>query len=223
MAAVMPSSVACPPGNAYPSPGGLDMTQAAALPEGFFTVWNNVVMRAGLRPARAFLSMAAPAASAPPPSRSPRPVGANEALATASTAEKMRPLRDARRRPRHQLQDRGFRRGRQGRMPVGRRRRHPRHDRRRLCGPQTSEALATEGRLVQIAFDQGAKVEVNLMPVMLKRLTITGSTLRPRSSEFKAEIARQLRERIWPGIEDGTVRPIVTPPSRSRRPPRPTV
>ena len=71
------------------------------------------------------------------------------------------------------------------------------------------EVLATEGRLVQIAFLKSSKVELDLMPLMRRRLTITGSTLRPRSPEEKGAIARQLAEKVWPLLEDGTVKPVI--------------
>ena len=69
--------------------------------------------------------------------------------------------------------------------------------------------LAFEGRLVQIAFLQSSKVEIDFMPVMLRRLTVTGSTLRPRSVELKAAIADKLRKNVWPLLEKGAVKPIV--------------
>jgi len=69
--------------------------------------------------------------------------------------------------------------------------------------------LAVEGRLVQIAFLQSSKVELDLMPLMLKRQTITGSTLRARSVALKKAIADELREKVWPLLETGKVRPIV--------------
>ncbi|MGH9176319.1 MAG: NAD(P)H-quinone oxidoreductase, partial [Vicinamibacterales bacterium] len=71
------------------------------------------------------------------------------------------------------------------------------------------EALAVEGRLVQIAFLKSSKVELDLMQVMRRRLTITGSTLRPRSPEEKGRIARQLSDHVWPLLENGTVRPVM--------------
>lgn len=70
-------------------------------------------------------------------------------------------------------------------------------------------ALAVEGRLVQIAFLQGPKAELDLTPMMIRRLTLTGSTLRPRSVALKAEIAAKLREAIWPLLEAGAVKPII--------------
>jgi NADPH:quinone reductase-like Zn-dependent oxidoreductase len=75
--------------------------------------------------------------------------------------------------------------------------------------PRNLDVLAVEGRLVQIAFLKSSKVELDLMPLMRRRLTITGSTLRPRSPEEKGVIARELAQRVWPLIDAGTVRPIV--------------
>jgi NADPH:quinone reductase-like Zn-dependent oxidoreductase len=70
-------------------------------------------------------------------------------------------------------------------------------------------ALAVEGRLVQIAFLKPSKVEFDFMPMMLKRLTLTGSTLRARPVEQKAEIARPLREKVWPLLDSGKVKPVI--------------
>jgi NADPH:quinone reductase len=69
--------------------------------------------------------------------------------------------------------------------------------------------LAREGRLINIAFRKGSRVEIDLMPVMLKRLTITGSTLRVQSPERKGEIAAALKERVWPLIAAGTIKPLI--------------
>jgi NADPH:quinone reductase-like Zn-dependent oxidoreductase len=66
-----------------------------------------------------------------------------------------------------------------------------------------------EGRLVQIAFLQGSKVELDFRRVLMNRLTITGSTLRPRTVAQKAEIARALQEKVWPLLESGKVRPLI--------------
>ena len=70
-------------------------------------------------------------------------------------------------------------------------------------------SLAVEGRLVQIAFLQGSKVELDFRRVLMNRLTITGSTLRPRTVAQKAEIARALQEKVWPLLESGKVRPLI--------------
>ncbi|MEW6257086.1 MAG: NAD(P)H-quinone oxidoreductase [Pseudomonadota bacterium] len=69
--------------------------------------------------------------------------------------------------------------------------------------------LALEGRLVQIAFLQPSRVDIDLLPVMVKRLTFTGSTLRPRSVALKAAIADHLRRDVWPMLETGTIRPVI--------------
>jgi NADPH:quinone reductase len=69
--------------------------------------------------------------------------------------------------------------------------------------------LAVEGRLVQIAFLQSSKVDIDLMPVMLRRLTVTGSTLRPRSVALKTGIAAALRRTVWPLLDRGAVRPVI--------------
>ena len=71
------------------------------------------------------------------------------------------------------------------------------------------DVLATEGRLVQIAFLKSSKVEIDLMPMMRRRLTITGSTLRPRSPEEKGAIARELATHVWPLFEAGTIKPVI--------------
>jgi NADPH2:quinone reductase len=70
-------------------------------------------------------------------------------------------------------------------------------------------SLSQDGRLVNIAFLQGSKAEINLMPVMLKRLTLTGSTLRARPVEVKAGIAKELEATVWPLIESGKVKPVI--------------
>jgi NADPH:quinone reductase-like Zn-dependent oxidoreductase len=71
------------------------------------------------------------------------------------------------------------------------------------------KALAIEGRLVQIAIQHGAKSEINLWSLMLKRLTISGSTLRSRDTAFKAKVAQQLQHQVWPLLQQGRVRPVI--------------
>jgi len=75
--------------------------------------------------------------------------------------------------------------------------------------PRNLASLATDGRLVQIAFLKGPRAEIDLMAVMQRRLTLTGSTLRPRSIEEKGQIARAVRENVWPLVEKGDVRPVL--------------
>lgn len=70
------------------------------------------------------------------------------------------------------------------------------------------KATKPDARIISLAFNQGSKMEVDLMPMMLKRLTLTGSTLRSRPAQFKAAVARGLEENIWPQIEEGRIRPV---------------
>lgn len=71
------------------------------------------------------------------------------------------------------------------------------------------KSLASDGRLMQIGIQQGSKAEINLAALLMKRLTLAGSTLRPRGDEFKTKIARQLREKVWPLLESGQVKPVI--------------
>jgi putative PIG3 family NAD(P)H quinone oxidoreductase len=75
--------------------------------------------------------------------------------------------------------------------------------------PKNIKILAVQGRLLQIALMQGYKAEVDFRPLLMKRVTLTGSTLRPRSVKEKAEIAHALRKDVWPLIDSGTIRPII--------------
>ena len=68
---------------------------------------------------------------------------------------------------------------------------------------------ATDGRIVSLSFIKGSRVEIDMLPVLLKRLTMSGSTLRPRSAEFKANIAKNLRTQIWPLVESGAIKPVI--------------
>ena len=72
------------------------------------------------------------------------------------------------------------------------------------------KACRQDARIIQLAFDRGAKVEINIAPIMLKRIVWTGSTLRPRPPEFKAAVARELEERVWPLFGQGKLRPVTS-------------
>jgi NADPH2:quinone reductase len=75
--------------------------------------------------------------------------------------------------------------------------------------PRNLKCMANDARLVQIAIQNGAKSDINLLPIMLKRLTITGSTLRARDDVFKANIAKKLQQNVWPLLANGTIKPII--------------
>jgi NADPH:quinone reductase-like Zn-dependent oxidoreductase len=70
------------------------------------------------------------------------------------------------------------------------------------------KAASPDARIISLAFNQGSKVDLNLMPMMLKRLTLTGSTLRSRPDAFKAAVARDLEAHVWPLFADGALRPV---------------
>ena len=75
--------------------------------------------------------------------------------------------------------------------------------------PRNLKCMAFDARLVQIALQNGIKAEINLLPLMLKRLTLTGSTLRARDDDFKADIAQKLHQRVWPLLATGEIKPII--------------
>ena len=75
--------------------------------------------------------------------------------------------------------------------------------------PRNLACLAEDGRHVSIAVQRGPKAEISLLDIMRKRLTLTGSTLRARPAAFKAELAAELREQVWPHLEAGRIRPVI--------------
>ncbi|MBL6928932.1 MAG: NAD(P)H-quinone oxidoreductase [Rhodospirillales bacterium] len=198
---------AVPAAQCLPVPTPLNMVEAAALPETFFTVWNNVFMRAGLTRGESFLIHGGSGGVGTAAIQIAKALGAH-VFATASTDEKCAVCKNlgAHRAINYRAEDfveivkeETPNRGVDVILDM-------------IGGEYVQrniKALAVEGRLVQIAFDTGPKVELNLMPILLKRLTLTGSTLRPRTPEFKAEIARQLRRRVWPEIEAGNIKPVI--------------
>jgi NADPH:quinone reductase-like Zn-dependent oxidoreductase len=75
--------------------------------------------------------------------------------------------------------------------------------------PRNLKALADDGRHVSIAFQRGAKAEIDIADVMRRRLTLTGSTLRPRSIEFKTMVADEIAKTVWPYVEGGRLKPVI--------------
>jgi putative PIG3 family NAD(P)H quinone oxidoreductase len=199
---------ALPAPQCLPLPAGLGFEEAAALPETFFTVWSNLFDRAGLRPGESFLVHGGAGGIGRAAIQLAHRFGART-MATAGSAAKCDFCRDlgAERAVNYREEDfvaaaRDFTGGKGLDVILD------------MVGgdyvARDLKALAPEGRLVQIAFQQGSRVEIDLMPVMLKRLTLTGSTLRAQSVERKASIARALREKVWPLIGRGLVRAMVT-------------
>jgi hypothetical protein len=193
-----------PAAHALPVPHGMGLREAACLPETFFTVWSNVFQRGGLKAGEVFLvhgGSSGIGTTAIQLAHGLRRAG----LRHGRIGGQMRGLREARRRTRDQLPRRGFRRGAEGRGRGGP---DPRHGGRQLPAAQRPRA-EDDGRLVQIAFLEGPKVELNFAEVMMRRLTITGSTLRPQSDLAKARIAAALREHVWPLLEAGRIAPVM--------------
>jgi putative PIG3 family NAD(P)H quinone oxidoreductase len=194
---------AAPAAQCLPIPKGFDSAHAAAMPETFFTVWSNVFDRGGLKAEQTFLVHGGSSGIGTTAIQLGRAFGAR-VFTTAGSAEKCRACEElgAERAVNYREEDfvAAVKEATEGKgvdLVLD------------MVGgdyiQRNIEALAPDGRLVYIAFLGGAKAEVNFLPMMLKRLTITGSTLRARPVEFKAAIARQLRERVWPLVERGEV------------------
>ena len=193
--------------HALPVPHGLSMTEAAALPETFFTVWANVFERGALKAGETLLVHGGSSGIGTTAIQLASLFGAS-VIATAGSAEKCAACLKLGAAAAIDYKTQDF---------VAETRRLT--DNRGadvildMVGgdyiPRNIQAAAVDGRIVSIAFLNGATTEVNFMPVMLKRLTLTGSTLRPRSIEEKASLARTLREKVWPLIEAGRVKPLI--------------
>jgi putative PIG3 family NAD(P)H quinone oxidoreductase len=190
-----------------PTPEGFSAIQAAGLPETFFTVWTNVFDRAGLMPGETILIHGGTSGIGTTAIQLANLFGAR-VFATAGSEAKVKACLELGAERAINYREEDF-------VAVTQRRTEGRGvdvilD---MVGGDYVErnikALATEGRLVNIAFLQGSKVEVNLMPVMLKRLTLTGSTLRPRTLEEKTAIADSLREKVWPLLNAGRIAPVI--------------
>jgi putative PIG3 family NAD(P)H quinone oxidoreductase len=196
--------VSCPAAHALPVPKGISMKEAACLPETFFTVWSNVFMRGGLQAGERFLVHGGSSGIGTTAIQLARAFGAR-VFATAGSAEKCKACTGlgAERAINYREEDFVEVAKSEGGMNLI----------LDMVGgsyiPRNIKALAMEGRLVNIAFLQGSKAEVNFAQIMLRRLTLTGSTLRPQSDEVKAGIARVLLTKVWPLIEAGQVGPVM--------------
>ena len=198
---------AAPASQCLPPPEGLSLIEAAALPETLFTVWSNVFDRAGLKQGESFLVHGGTSGIGTTAIQLGKAFGVR-VFATAGSDEKCAACLSLGADRAINYNDEDFvqavkdETGGSGADVI-----------LDMVGgdyvARNIAALAADGRMVSIAFLKGAKVEVNLMPVMLKRLTLTGSTLRPRSVAFKAAIARRLREQVWPLIETGRIKPVI--------------
>ncbi len=188
-------------------PKNMDMVSAAALPETFFTVWTNVFERGGLKSGESLLVHGGSSGIGTTAIQLAKQFGAR-VFVTAGSAEKCRACTDLGADAAINYKSEDFVEqiasitdGLGVDLILD------------MIGgdylPRNLKCLAVEGRLVQIALQHGPKVEMNLLPIMLKRLTVSGSTLRPRSVEQKAQIASALLKRVWPLLNSGSVRPLI--------------
>lgn len=192
-----------PAEHALPVPEGLGLAEAACLPETCFTVWSNVVRRGELRAGERFLVHGGSSGIGTTAIQIAAALGAR-VWATAGSDEKCVAC------------------ARLGAIPINYREQDFVEALRAEGGAdlildmvggdyvaRNLRALADDGRLVFIAFLGGPKVTLNLAPLMTRRLTITGSTLRPQSDLAKARIADELRAHVWPMIAAGKLRPVM--------------
>jgi NADPH:quinone reductase len=188
-------------------PRGLSAIEAAALPETVFTVWSNVFERGRLQRNETILIHGGSSGIGVMAIQLARAYGAR-VITTAGSAEKCAAClalgadRAVNYRDEDFVQEvKAFSNGRGADVILD------------MVGgdyiQRNLQAAAEDGRIVQIAFLNGARTKINLMPMMLKRIELSGSTLRPRSLVFKRELARQVEQRVWPLIESGHVRSII--------------
>ena len=188
-------------------PNGLTLEQAASLPETFFTVWVNVFDRAGLKNDETLLVQGGSSGIGVTAIQMARALG-HAVYVTAGTAEKCAACEKlgATRAINYRNEDfvaviKEMTGGRGVDVILD------------MVGgdyvPRELACLANDGRLSLIAFLGGTKTSLDLSDILRRRLTITGSTLRPRPVEFKATVAQALRDKIWPLIEAGKIRPVI--------------
>jgi NADPH2:quinone reductase len=196
--------VATPAAHCLPVPKGMGLKEAACLPETFFTVWTNVFDRGGLQAGERFLVHGGSSGIGTTAIQLGRAFGAR-VFATAGTDSKCEACVQLGAEAAINYRDTDF-------VDVMQAEGGANVILDMVGGSYIArnlQALAEEGRLVQIAFLQGPKAEVNFATLMTRRLTMTGSTLRPQSDLAKARIAESLREKVWPLLESGRVAPVM--------------
>ncbi len=198
---------AVPASNCLPIPKGLTLIEAAALPENYFTVWTNVFARGRLQAGETFLVHGGSSGIGITAIQLAKAFGAH-VYTTAGNAEKIEAVKKIgadeafNYKEQDWVEEISRLTGRQGVNCIL----------DMVGGPyiqKNLQSLALEGRLVQIAFQQGAKTDLDCMPILVKRLTFTGSTLRPRTVDEKAAIAQALLRNVWPLLEARKIRPII--------------
>jgi NADPH2:quinone reductase len=196
--------VVVPAAHCLPVPAGMGLREAACLPEALFTVWSNVFLRAGLKGGERFLVHGGASGIGTTAIPLARAFGAR-VFATAGGPERAAACEAL-------GAERGIDRHREDFVAVLREAGGADVVLCMVGGPylgRNLRAMAEEGRLVQIAYLEGARAECDLNLVMRKRLTVTGSTLRPQSVAAKAAIAASLRREVWPLLAQGRLAPVI--------------
>ncbi len=191
--------------NALPVPPGFSMEEAAGIPETFFTVWTNVFERGRLQPGETLLVHGGSSGIGTTAIMLAKALG-SAVVATAGSEEKCKACRRL-------GADLAINYRTQDFVEVMKAAELAADVILDMVGgdyvARNFKAAAMHARIVNIAFQKGSKIEIDLLPIMLKRLTLTGSTLRPRSVAEKAEIARALEVNVWPLCAAGQCRPII--------------
>ncbi|AOO83805.1 NAD(P)H-quinone oxidoreductase [Bosea vaviloviae] len=193
--------------NALSVPAGLSLIEAAAIPETYFTVWTNVFQRGRLQAGESFMVHGGTSGIGTTAIQLAKAFGAT-VLATAGSMEKCQACRDLGADHAINYREQDFvtaskeaTKGRGVDLILD------------MVGGdyinRNYDAAAESGRIVQIAFLNGPKAEVDYRRLMMKRLTHTGSTLRPRTIAEKAGIAAELAAKVWPLIEAGRCKPVI--------------
>ncbi|MEL6978759.1 MAG: NAD(P)H-quinone oxidoreductase [Pseudomonadota bacterium] len=193
--------------HALAPPEGLDLAEAAALPETIFTVWSNVFERAGLKEGESFLVHGGSSGIGTTAIQLAAAFGAR-VFATAGSTEKCAACETLGAEIAVNYHEADFvdvlkeatqKRGVDVILDM-------------VGGdylPRNARLAAEDGRIVNIAFLRGPSAEFNFALMMLKRLTLSGSTLRPRSVAYKAALARTVEETVWPLIAEGRFKPVM--------------
>ena len=190
-----------------PIPANLNFIQATAIPETFFTVWSNVFDRAQLQKNEILLVHGGSSGIGTTTIQLAKAFGA-KVFVTAGSAEKCDFCKQLGADAAINYQELDF---------VSEINQFTQNQGVDVILDMVGgnyftrniKCMNYDGRLVQIAIQNGPKAEINLLPIMLKRLTITGSTLRARSNSFKEKIAKQLLEKVWPLLQSGEITPVI--------------
>ncbi len=188
-----------------PIPAGLSVVNAASLPETYFTIWSNIFMTAGLSADEVYLVHGGAGGLGTTSIQLAKAFGAT-VVATDSPAERCIICTEL-------GADRVIDYNNEDFVDVVRDEFGSAQVILDIVGgpyiERNIKAARHDARIVQLAFAMGSKVKINLMPVMLKRLTYTGSTLRSRPDAYKTKVAKELRDKVWPLLDDGTLKPVV--------------